>query len=160
MFTPVLRAIRFSPFSIHFLFFSYYKVGGLQDKKMMVMTKGGKKPPHWKVLCSSRFKRSAPARDKRTGLGEPCLWKISGSYLCDALWRLVFRAQNPATAGFTVRISQGRMGCAALQCGINFYKDASSILRLFTWPWTMKQHTTRNTCKHLHDRSPSHVTRP
>jgi hypothetical protein len=39
MFTPVLGAIRFSPFSIHFLFFSYHKVSGLQDKKMAVMTK-------------------------------------------------------------------------------------------------------------------------
>jgi hypothetical protein len=39
MFTPVLGAIRFSPFSIHFLYFPYYKVSGLQDKKMIVMTK-------------------------------------------------------------------------------------------------------------------------
>jgi hypothetical protein len=39
MFTPVLGAIRFSPFPNHFLFFSFYKVSGLQDKKMMVMTK-------------------------------------------------------------------------------------------------------------------------
>jgi hypothetical protein len=92
-------------------------VSGLQDKKMIVMTKEEKL---WKVLCPSRFKRSAPATDKRTGLREPCLWKMCGSSLCDALWKLILNFQQPLTVCFSAMISLCRMGCAALQFGDKF----------------------------------------
>jgi hypothetical protein len=139
MFTPVLSAIRFSPFSIHFLFFSYYKVSGLQDKKMVLMTKG---ETLWKVLCPPRFKRSAPATEERIGLERALSLEDLRLLL---MWRIIkdcFKVSTTSYWWFRREDKPVQKGLCRLAAWGSIYQDTASILRVFTRPWTMKQNST------------------